>query len=196
VLTRSSYTRYDEQLPALTGIVQAFLITRHVLFVGFSLTDDNFHRIVDAVRRLRAATGAPGQFGTSLTLGRGGLAESLWDRDVYRVRMEDRLESDGFPFADAARRLEVFLDYLLSRTRDTAHLLVGDRFDAVLTPGERRLRDALGRFVAEISGNDAGAVRDTVAWPRIERLLKGLGFDPPAPAGPGKAEDGDSPSGS
>ena len=53
VLTRASYTRYDERLPALGGMVQAFLVTRHVLFAGFSLTDDNFHRIVDAVRRLR-----------------------------------------------------------------------------------------------------------------------------------------------
>ena len=26
------------------------LITKHMLFVGFSLNDDNFHRIMDAVR--------------------------------------------------------------------------------------------------------------------------------------------------
>src|SRR5581483_5907041 len=55
VLTRTSYTRYDERLPALGGMVQAFLVTRHVLFAGFSLADDNFHRIVDSVRRLRGA---------------------------------------------------------------------------------------------------------------------------------------------
>lgn len=28
----------------LAGIVQALLMTKHVLFVGFSLDDDNFHR--------------------------------------------------------------------------------------------------------------------------------------------------------
>ena len=38
VLTRSSYTRYDERLPALTGMVQAFLVTRHVSsFQGYGL---------------------------------------------------------------------------------------------------------------------------------------------------------------
>src|SRR4029079_9529087 len=89
VLTRSRYTRYDEQLPALSGMVQAFLVTRHVLFVGFSLSDDNFHRIVDAVRRLRGESGTPGHLGTALSLGAGGLAEVLWEQDVRRVRMSE-----------------------------------------------------------------------------------------------------------
>jgi hypothetical protein len=179
VLTRSSYIRYDEGLPALAGLVQAFLVTRHVLFVGFSMADDNFHRMVDAVRRLRAEARRSAHFGTALALGHGGLSEVLWDRDVRRVRMDERPESaKDFPVAEAARRLEIFLDYLVSRTRGAAHLLMGARFDPLLTPGERALRDALAQFVSAVTGPDAAAVRDTVAWPRIERLLRGLGFDP------------------
>ena len=179
VLTRASYTRYDERLPALGGMVQAFLVTRHVLFAGFSLTDDNFHRIVDAVRRIRGED-RTGRFGTALSLGAGGLSEVLWEQDVRRVRMDDRKEAaPGFPAAEAARRLEVFLDYLVSRTRDAAHLLVGERFDPLMTPGERRLRDALTRFAADVAGPDADEVRRTVAWPQVERLLRGLGFEPP-----------------
>jgi hypothetical protein len=181
VLTRASYTRYDERLPALSGMVQAFLVTRHVLFAGFSLTDDNFHRIVDAVRRLRGESRPPGHFGTALSLGAGGLAELLWEHDVQRVRMDEQKESaTGFASAEAARRLEVFLDYLVSRTRDAAHLLVGERFDPLLTEGERRLRDALARFAADVCGEHAEAVRQTVAWSQVERLLRGLGFEPPA----------------
>jgi hypothetical protein len=183
VLTRSSYTRYDERLPALGGMVQAFLVTRHVLFAGFSLADDNFHRIVDSVRRLRGEGRPAGPFGTALALGAGGLAEALWEQDVRRVRMADRPESAaGFPAAEAARRLEVFLDYLVSRTRDAAHLLVGARFDPLLTEGERRLRDALATFAAAVCGEHAAAVRRTVAWPQVERLLRGLGFEPPPAA--------------
>jgi hypothetical protein len=178
VLTRASYTRYDERLPALSGIVQAFLVTRHMLFVGFSLTDDNFHRIVDAVRRLRSSTGGSRHFGTSLALGHGGLAEVLWEHDLRRIRIDERREAADFPQAEAARRLEIFLDYLLSRTRDTAHLLVGERFNKTLTEGERRLRDALNRFMNDVTGEDARLVQGTVAWPRIERLLISLGFDP------------------
>jgi hypothetical protein len=162
-------------------MVQAFLMTRHVLFVGFSLTDDNFHRIVDAVRRLRDSDRPPSHFGTTLTLGAGGLSEVLWEQDVRRVRMDDGLEStEGFPTVEAARRLEIFLDYLVSQTRDAGHLLVGSRFDPLLTQGEKLLRDALTRFAADVNGNEAAAVRDTVAWPQVERLLRGLGFEPPA----------------
>ncbi|MFO0851836.1 MAG: SIR2 family protein [Gemmataceae bacterium] len=180
VLSRASYTRYDERLPALGGLVQALLVTRHVLFAGFSLTDDNFHRLVDAVRRLRAG-GPGGPLGTALSLGGGGLAEVLWEADVRRVRMADAAEAGpGFPAAEAARRLEVFLDYLVSRTRDAAHLLVGGRYDPLLSDGERRLRDALARFAAAVTGPDAASVRGTVAWPRVERLLRGLGFEPPS----------------
>jgi hypothetical protein len=51
VLTREDYLGYAERRAALAGIVQALLITRHMLFVGFSLQDDNFHRIAAAVRR-------------------------------------------------------------------------------------------------------------------------------------------------
>jgi hypothetical protein len=179
VLTRASYTRYDDRLPALAGLVQAFLVTRHVLFVGFSLTDDNFHRIVDAVRRLRTSAGGLGRLGTTLTLGNDGLAEVLWERDVHRVRMDDRPLGPGFPTAGAARRLEVFLDYLLSKARDTAYLLVGERYDALLTPGERILRDALAEFVRTVSSEAGREVRGTVAWPQIERLLTGLGLEVP-----------------
>ncbi|MCE9561396.1 MAG: SIR2 family protein [Planctomycetes bacterium] len=179
VLTRSSYTRYDERLPALSGMVQAFLVTRHVLFVGFSLSDDNFHRIVDAVRRIRADGRPTGHFGTAMSLGAGGLSEVLWEGDVKRIRIDDQPESvPGFPVAEAARRLEIFLDYLVSRTRDAGHLLVGDRFNSLLTAGERRLRDALVTFLADITGDHAAAIRGTVAWPQVERLLRGLGFEP------------------
>jgi NAD-dependent SIR2 family protein deacetylase len=178
VLTRESYTRYDENLPALAGIVQAFLITRHMLFVGFSLADDNFHRIVDAVRRLREqeTPGTLQRFGTTLTLGKVGLVETLWEDDLYRVAMEPQEGMQSFPSA-AARRLQIFLDYLLSRTRDTSHLLVGERFDPILSPGEQHLRDVLTVFVERLTGEHAAAIRQTVAWPLIREMLLSLGCD-------------------
>jgi hypothetical protein len=178
VLTRDSYTRYDEYLPALAGIVQGFLVTRHMLFVGFSLTDDNFHRIIDAVRRMRKKVRGTGKLGTALSLFSGGLVESLWEQDLDRVRMDDRTETLGAAKSVAARRLEIFLDYLAMKTRNTAHLLVGKRFDDVLTEGELILRDALHQFVDYISERQTlSTVRQTVAWPQVERLLADLGYD-------------------
>jgi hypothetical protein len=71
VLTRESYIRYSYQWAALEGILQATLITQHMLFVGFSLADDNFLRILDGVRRIvrpvPGLAGKLGPFGTALT---------------------------------------------------------------------------------------------------------------------------------
>ena len=36
---------YGYQREALSGIVQTLLITKHMLFVGFSLTDDAFNQV-------------------------------------------------------------------------------------------------------------------------------------------------------
>ena len=43
VLTRADYIRFGERRQAMSGIVQALLVTKKMLFVGFSLNDDNFH---------------------------------------------------------------------------------------------------------------------------------------------------------
>jgi NAD-dependent SIR2 family protein deacetylase len=49
VITRKDYLNYHNKCEAIGGLVQAMLITKHVLFLGFSLTDPNFHRILHAV---------------------------------------------------------------------------------------------------------------------------------------------------
>ena len=50
VLTRDDYLHLAHLRGALAGIVQALLVTRHLLFVGYSLSDDDFHQIVYDVR--------------------------------------------------------------------------------------------------------------------------------------------------
>ena len=53
VLSKRDYMRYHDRFAAMAGIVQSTLLTRHLLFVGFSLDDDNFQRIFDSVRKAR-----------------------------------------------------------------------------------------------------------------------------------------------
>jgi hypothetical protein len=51
VLTRRDYERFEaSRLCTLSGLVQANLMTSHFLFVGFSLTDPNYLRILNEVR--------------------------------------------------------------------------------------------------------------------------------------------------
>jgi len=181
VLTRASYTRYDERLPALAGIVQSLLLTRHVLFVGFSLTDDNFHRIIDGVRRIQKQASRTGKLGTTISLAAAGISGVLWERDLDRIEMSEQLDSEeGFSHAANARKLEIFLDYLVSQVRTSHHLLNGAQYTAALDPGEIILRDALEDLIQKLAPTDGHAeirddVQTTAAWPEVERMLQALG---------------------
>eukprot|EP01122_Echinamoeba_exundans_P002066 TRINITY_DN1202_c0_g1_i6.p1 TRINITY_DN1202_c0_g1~~TRINITY_DN1202_c0_g1_i6.p1 ORF type:complete len:448 (-),score=27.53 TRINITY_DN1202_c0_g1_i6:643-1986(-) len=224
VLTREHYMRYQSTRSALSGIVQSLLITRHMLFVGFSLQDDNFHRIADEVRRslrtisetesaaassssqtytsgghqeapIVANLASPGigdsnrpsessstaglqlnysashsmRFGTQLYLISEPVTEILWKQDLNLVAMEKRANSSP---AQAARRLEIFVDYLLSLATTTTAFLLNPQYDGLLDDNQRSLRDSLESFVEKIS---EGA-RKAPEWAICEGFLSELGW--------------------
>lgn len=148
VLTRESYIRYSHQYAALEGILQAVLLTRHLLFVGFSLRDDNFIRILDAVRRVVRPLTATGEtrepFGSALMMGKDKVMQDLYQTELHWVSQSDQeeLAMTGKDFQQPGRKLEIFLDYLLSRTGAASYML-GDDFESILSEDEKRLREAL-----------------------------------------------------
>ena len=162
VLTREDYLRYDADRAALAGLVQGLLITRHMLFVGFSLGDDNFHRIADAVRR--AVRREP--FGTSLSVAGNRLLREVWARDLDWVELGD--------LPGSARLLEIFLDRLAARTVATADHLFDPKYAATLSASEASLRDELARLEGFVAGVPQ-AERRGAAWVEVERLLNRLG---------------------
>lgn len=182
VLTRRDYMRYDEQRAALAGIVQAQLITKQMIFVGFSMNDTNFLRIADAVRRaLRksqpgAAAGAAANqaFGVALALSRNPLLEQLWRNELDWVAMADTEEGSPQLFRDAARRLDIFLDYLLAQASGTTAHILDHRFDGVLSDAERTLRGALEDFLAAVPPQ----ALSTPAWAQVDTLIRKLGGIP------------------
>lgn len=167
VLTREDYVRYGERSAALAGIVQAMLITRHMLFVGFSLDDDNFHRIVDAVRRALVHSDRD-QLGTTVTLVSNPLIEQLWGDDLDWVHL-----ASAAPLPEAARRFELFLDCLAYHAASPSHLL-NPRFTGLLSPAETQLRDDLEPIRRWLSTHrdrdDLAAVRQVIA-----QMLSDLG---------------------
>lgn len=183
VLTREDCLRYQHRWAALAGIVQALLVTRHMLFVGFSLADDNFHRIVDDVRKLVRAPGeTPAEpFGTALMLEQDLLLEELWRDELYAIPMAEAnvpmAEAHGTQGdtarrrQDAARRLEIFLDRLLFEATDSAAHLLGRSYEFMLSEADRELKNALLRLQKQHGLHASGA------WPKVERLLKELGAD-------------------
>ncbi len=168
VLTRDHYLAYRERREALAGIVQALLITRHMLFVGFSLQDDNFHQIVRAVRRA-ARYGEAGSrpFGTALSIVKNPLAEELWQEDVRWAFV------GGTTLAEGARCLEILLDRIAAGAIRTTEHLFDPRYDEVLSDADRRLKRSLETLCA---GADE-EMRATDAWREVEALMARLGWN-------------------
>jgi hypothetical protein len=173
VFTRADFIRYAEERGALTGVVQTLLITRHLLIVGFSLDDPNFHEIIDAVRRvLERRTQEDGKnplLGTAL----------MTERKPLVARLSSELEwvSTGqeATFNTKAGRLQqIFLDYMSSRVRNPSRLvhLLNDRYEGVLTGDERALAETLRNLGQSLSQSD----RSAPAWDVVKEWLASLGY--------------------
>ncbi len=187
VLTRESYLRYAERNAALAGIVQAMLITRHMLYLGFGLGDDNFLRIVDAVRRAmvpgaasgrvsgdaersRAGSSGDAPLGTAVMLSDNPLLRTLWRGELEWLSVDD----GAADVAIAARRVEIFLDCISLHATAPAHLL-DNRFAPLRSAEDEalaRLLDPLSRLAA------ADPARQSSAWPMVAQLLRRLGRTP------------------
>lgn len=168
VLTREHYLRLGEHRAHLSGIVQALLVTRHMLFVGFGLTDDHLHQVLHDVRRAVGDARRSDRLGTALVLRRNEMQEELWRRDLHYVAMTEH-GSD----LEAGRMLELFLDEVLLQSTSSDEYLFDDRFEGLLTPDERALRDLLRvTFTRAFPGSSP-------AWARMTDLLHTFGWTLP-----------------
>lgn len=178
VVTREDYLRFQENRSALAGIVQALLLTRHMLFHGFSLRDDNFHRIAHAVRTALGERERDGdgwqdpRFGTTLVVDPNPLARELWQEDLAWIafdRPEPGAAANGV--AEQVRRAEIFLDLLSARAATTTSHLCDRRYETVLSRPELELRAKLAAFVESASPE----IKRTPAWGEVAKLLRRLG---------------------
>jgi len=147
-----------------------------VLFVGFGLADDNFHRIADPVRRVvhppMISESRREPFGTALVLDRNPLQRELWQGDLIwaPLAMPHSITPDVDTTAEAARRLDIFLDCVPAETRSTAYLL-NPNCDALLSDAEKALANSLRRLRSSLP---AQAI-ESPAWARVSALLRSLG---------------------
>ena len=72
-----------------------------------------------------------------------------------------------------ARELEVFMDYLLMLSTDTAYPILDSKFETSLTHGERLLKTHLRKFLFKLPDT----VVNTPAWEQVKRMLKELGSE-------------------
>jgi hypothetical protein len=162
VLTREEFLEYDIGRSALAGVVEALLLTRHVLFVGLSLLDDNLVRIAHRAGQVRPA--GAGVVGTTLSLRHDPLRSELWSQALDDLVMAPA--DTATPVA--ARRLEVFLDRVGAGAAQPVGYLLDPRYQGMLTGPERQLADRL-LAVADVPS-------ETPVWDEVKALLVDLGL--------------------
>ena len=171
VLTRRDYLDFRSGRDALAALAKAVFLTRHLLFVGFGLTDDHFHEVVHDVRAVRRSGGHGPKLGTALMLSTSDLQRRLWGADLDLVPLDGggvhtRVE-------DRARRMEMFLDHLLAHSDTGLGHVLDPRFHAVLTPAEQRVASLL----TELAGSFGPDEWSTPAGTAVGELLGRLGHD-------------------
>jgi hypothetical protein len=173
VLTRSDYLSIPARHSALFGLVQAMLLTRHMLFVGYSLTDEDFHQVVHDVRQARAG-GTHGQFGTVLVLFDDPLFTELWSDDLTVVAVVEQPADtpSSVEIGEAARTLGILLDLVAFRAADLDAFLLDGTYSGLMSDAEKSLAEHLTPLVAAITSPD------TVGMPaadRVRHLLEQFG---------------------
>ncbi len=170
VLRRQDYLRFEGDRTALAGVVQSLLFTRHLLFVGFSLVDDNFIRIADQVTRVvDHYTGAQRrQLGTTVGLQHDSAKQALWPH-LQHLAVAPEGAHDT---TEAARRLEVFLDLVSAHVDRAQHYLLDARYAELLDDGER----VLARRLIAVGEGLPEAATSSRSWSRVRDLLADLGL--------------------
>lgn len=160
VMTREDYSEVAVRRGALLGLLQAMLLTRKMLFVGYSLADEDFHSVISAVRKI---TGGRWKVGTALTLFEDPLFGELWSDDLDVIPMlSARQPGDPSEVASAARRLQIFLDLVGSQAADLSGFLLAPGYEGLLSDDERRLRDSLIALKHGLQGADQSPGKDRV----------------------------------
>jgi hypothetical protein len=176
VLTRSEYLGQQERAGALFGILQAMLMTRHMLFVGYSLTDDSFHRVIHEVRRARSGTGDTQTLGTALLLNGDPLLQELWEKDLEFVLMSPEIvladEAEAKQqLAVNARELDIFLDRVCLMASDVSSFLLDETYGEMLHDDEKLLRADLQQALVRATDSSSPTAEHVVA------MLRALGSE-------------------
>lgn len=136
VLTRRQFVSFDAATRPAGALLQSLLMTRHVLFVGASLADDNVVRLAYEVDEYRRAHGLTSGVGTLLDVNDDEVRRELWQEQLTGLGM------GGLTIEERSRSLEVFLDVVAAHASNDASWLLDARFRGLLDLDVDLVRDA------------------------------------------------------
>jgi hypothetical protein len=165
VQTRAQYMNFDSKSVPLAAVVQAHMVTRHVLFIGYAMSDSNFLRLAHQVRDLfQQFRGEEALGGTVITLTPRPAHSYLWEGNLTFLPVEDEDTNEG------RRQTEILLDCIGHAACDEAPYLLNSRYAELLSGPDRELLHVLGQV-----RHAAHQKHGTAAWNRVHDLLAALG---------------------
>ena len=175
VFTRDHYLDSFRTSRALIGLVQAMLFTRHMLFVGYGLRDEDFHELVYEVKSA-FPDGKMSKLGTTIALFDDPLQVELWSPILEVVPM--RPSRNGImpspeDVADAARDAERFLDLIGMLASSRSAFLLDSNYEGVKSADEKNAFVALEHIIREAQSHD----EKETGWGQVRKLLRELGAE-------------------
>lgn len=166
VLTRRHMVRYDAANRPSAAVLQSLLLTKRLLAVGVSMTDDNVIRLAHEVDEYRHEHqgGRTTTFGTVLDSRGDEVRRQLWEGQLDWVNLPVEVGVDGF------RALELVLDRIAFHAARSSSWLLDERFDGLLNDREDAVLAAEVRHLYERMSK-----RDISKWAPLVRRLEELG---------------------
>ncbi|MFL6026991.1 MAG: SIR2 family protein [Friedmanniella sp.] len=179
VLTRGQFVDFHAASGPSGAVLQSLLLTKHLLVVGTSMTDDNVLRLIHEVAayRERNQPEADGQadgevrwapFGTILDVSGNPSRRELHRQHFNWVSLA------GETLEDRARQLEVFLDAVALYASGDNSWLLDERFAFLLHGPERNLADRVRGLVRDIPRSP----EPDSAWTALAHRLEEFGARP------------------
>jgi len=170
VLTRGQFIGYDGRWRPVGSVFQALLMTRQLLVVGASLSDDNVLRLAHEVRALRRRHDIDDPLGTVLTLGTPPLRARLWEGEL------DWVGFSGDSGEQQARHLEIFLDAVAMHASHASPYLLHPYYADLLDDVEADLAERARVLAADVEAAAAErTLRHGAGWDELLGALRSLG---------------------
>lgn len=174
VLSRSDFVGFAAAHGPLGAIVQSLLLTKHLLVVGTSLTDDNFLRLAYEVAGFLHKNASPGAerepFGTVLSLTIDPIKNELWKGTLDVVGVSDSSSTE-----EQARQLSLLLDFIALHAAKDTHLLDPRYRDLLHSDDERQLAVQADELAEQIYRLGALGASGESGWKSLSAALFELG---------------------
>lgn len=186
VLTRGEFKEARLRNSALFGLVQALLITRHMLFIGYSLRDEDFNELIHEVRSVRSAEDTS-IIGTALMPNTNPAMGKLWsDLTIISPTATAGHVVDGRvveptpeELRDVARWQAILLDKVASESTSDISFITNPDYN-VDEGTEARLAQLIRQLRDLYESSGAGSAK----WSKVAEFINH--FDRPSQPGRGK----------